>query len=109
MSDQLDLFYENKPKCQHCGRHPQPHHCWRCGGVVDCTADKLGGQRVSCDNRPGLAAIVGYGQRPGSCYECFDCNHAVAVEQLAWSWHRRKGIAFADALNRVRARLAVDA
>ena len=61
---------------------------------------------MSYSNPPALAAIVGYGQRPGSCHECFDCNHAVAVEQLAWAWHVSKKIPFLDALDRVRAQLS---
>jgi hypothetical protein len=34
--------------------------------------------------------------------ECFDCNHAVAEEQIAAAWVKAKGIAFEEALRRVR-------
>ena len=81
MTDQLDLFaHEQKPHI---------HPCWRCGKPVDFDTVRFP-WKGSSNVGPGEPPFRIHTTRGGKQQkihlagaECFDCNHAVAVAQLA--------------------------
>lgn len=82
MTYQLDMFAPEP--CTNCGCTNE-HLCWRCGGSVDCKVDKFHGAKMSSGWPREWQSRQ---QRCNTGFECFDCNHAVAIAQIAVAYGR---------------------